>query len=200
MCNFPVQTNTKITITLERDLNKLLESTAKVSTIPDNPDASIEFHYRPYTEYQELTLTNVWETYLKTIQRSEAALRMGVLPNPFQQTNEVNTGSQAVTVTFKGASRQFDWIEISLIYDKCYQHLTLYDSYDLELAAKLIQSVKFQNASKAYSLAGKIDFDIKNKDEKHLLYKMFVAYNCDGCSSAPLTQYKNNEIYQEITK
>ena len=29
---------------------------------------------------------------------------------------------------------------------------------------------------------------------------MFIAYSCDGCSSAPLTQYKNNPIYQEITE
>ena len=28
---------------------------------------------------------------------------------------------------------------------------------------------------------------------------MFVTYNCNGCSTAPLTQYKNNPIYQEIT-
>ena len=29
---------------------------------------------------------------------------------------------------------------------------------------------------------------------------MFIAYNCDGCSTAPLRQYKNNKIYQEITQ
>ena len=29
---------------------------------------------------------------------------------------------------------------------------------------------------------------------------MVVAKACDGCSTAPLTQYKNNEIYQEITE
>ena len=28
---------------------------------------------------------------------------------------------------------------------------------------------------------------------------MLVSYNCQGCTSAPLTQYKNNEIYQEMT-
>ena len=28
---------------------------------------------------------------------------------------------------------------------------------------------------------------------------MFIAYNCNGCSTAPLTQYRNNEIYQYIT-
>ena len=29
---------------------------------------------------------------------------------------------------------------------------------------------------------------------------MFVAYYCNGCSMAPLQQYKNNEIKQELTK
>ena len=29
---------------------------------------------------------------------------------------------------------------------------------------------------------------------------MFVVYFCEGCSTAPLTQYKNNEIQQELTK
>ena len=29
---------------------------------------------------------------------------------------------------------------------------------------------------------------------------MLVAYNCEGCSSAPLTPYRNKEIYQEMTE
>ena len=29
---------------------------------------------------------------------------------------------------------------------------------------------------------------------------MFVAYCCSGCSMAPLTQYNNNEIKQELTR
>ena len=28
---------------------------------------------------------------------------------------------------------------------------------------------------------------------------MFLAFQCNGCSTAPLSQYKNNKIYQEIT-
>ena len=118
LCNFPVQTDTRITITLERNLNKLFEDTAKKSTIPADPDASIEFWDRPYIRYQKITLTSVWESYLKTVQRNESALRMGVLPNPFQQTFEKNVGSQTVSVDLLGASRQFDWLEISLVYDK----------------------------------------------------------------------------------
>ena len=43
-----------------------------------------------------------------------------------------------------------------------------------------------------------MSYDFEREDDKHLLYKMFVAHSCNGCSSAPLTQYKNNDIYQEI--
>ena len=96
--------------------------------------------------------------------------------------------------------RQFDWLEISIVYDKSFQHTTIYDSYDLELASNLIKTIKFENTSTIYSLTGKLLFDLEKDDYKNLLYKTFVAKACDGCSTAPLTQYKNNEIYQEITE
>ena len=125
---------------------------------------------------------------------------MGVLLSTYQQMFEINKGTQSLTVTFKGAQRQFEWLELSLVYDKSYQHLTIYDSYDLELPAKMVQSIKFENTSSTYSLTGKLEYNYKNHDEKNLLYKMFIAYNCYGCTTAPLTQNKNNEIYQEITQ
>ena len=34
--------------------------------------------------------------------------------------------------------------------------------------------------------------------QKHLLYKQFVAWSCDGCSTAPLTDYIHNPVYQEL--
>ena len=96
--------------------------------------------------------------------------------------------------------RQFDWLEILIVYDKSYQHATISDSYDLELAAKLIKIIKFENISTTYSLTGKLSYDLEREDDKNMLYKMLVAHSCDRCSSAPLTQYKNNQIYQEITE
>ena len=195
-----MQTDTRITITLAINLDKLFEDTEKRDTIPTtDPDTSIEFWDRPYIDYQEITLTSVWETYLKDILKNENAVRMGVLPNPFQQTFEVATGAQTISVDFQGASRELNWLEISLVYDKSYAHETVYDSYDLELAAHLIESIKFVNASKAYSLTGKLSYDINNKDEKYQMYKMFVAYICNGATFAPLTEYKNNPIYQDMT-
>ena len=43
-------------------------------------------------------------------------------------------------------------------------------------------------------------YNASNEDDKHWLYQMFLAYYCEGCSASPLTQCKNNEIKQELTK
>ena len=48
-----------------------------------------------------------------------------------------------------------------------------------------------------YSLTGKLSFDLEKEEDKHIIYKMFVARACNRCSSAPLTQYKNNDIYRD---
>ena len=79
---------------------------------------------------------------------------------------QISKGTQSLTVTFKGPQRQFEWLEVSLVYDKSCQHLTLYNSYGLGLAAKMVQSIKFENTSSTYSLTGKLEYNYKNHDEK----------------------------------
>ena len=81
-------------------------------------------------------------------------------------------------------------VEISIVYDKSFQHANIYDSYDLELASKIIKTIKFENTSTTYSLTGKLSFDIEKDDDKNILYKMLLAKACDGCSTAPLTHIK----------
>ena len=127
-------------------MNKLLETNKK--------SATIQIYDRPYISYQEITLTQQADLYGTGILRSETALRQGILPALFQGEFEVNTGTQDFTFTFKGVQRQFDWFEISIVYDKSCQHTTISDSYDLELAAKLIKSIKSENASSTFSLTG----------------------------------------------
>ena len=139
-------------------MNKLFETTKKAVAIS-----------RPYISYQELNLTKTFDIYFSGILRAEAALRMGVLPASYQQLFEINKGIQSLTVTFKGAQRQFEGLEISFVYDKSYQHLTVYDSYDLELASKMVQSIKFENTTSTYSLTGKPEYNYKNQDEKHII-------------------------------
>ena len=41
-------------------------------------------------------------------------------------------------------------------------------------------------------------YNIKNLTQRHLLYKQFVAWSCGGLSVAPLSDYMNNPIFQEL--
>ena len=108
---------------------------------------------------------------------------MGVQKTPYQKIYELQAGSQDFTADFQGASRQFDWIDISLVYDKSDKHLTAYDSYNAECAFRLIKSIEFDNISNQYSSTNTLKFDIDNDLQKRLLYKQFLAWNTNGCST-----------------
>ena len=176
--NFAIKSDTKIILTLERNFNKSFESNKKVATIPENPDAFINVYDRPYISHQQINLTQQADLYSTGILRSETALKQGVLPAPFQQEFEVNTGTQDFTCTFKGAQRQFDWLERLIVYDNSYQHSTIYDSYDGELAAKLIKTIKSENTSSTYSLTKKLSYDLEKEEDKYQLYSMLAAFTC----------------------
>ena len=199
LVNLAENTDTKFVFTLERNMNELFEYNKKVASIPDKLDALIQFHDTSYISYQEINLTQNFRIYFNGFLRSKTSLRMGVLPSPYQQNFKMNTGPQSLKVLFKGAQRQLEWIEVSLVFDKSYLHQTTYHSYDVELAGKLIQSIYLKNVSDTYSLMGQLEYNVKNAEDMQWLYKMFVSYNCDGCSTVQLTQYKNNPIHQEIT-
>ena len=66
------------------------------------------------------------------------------------------------------------------------------------MASKIIKSVKSTSCTEIYSLTNEKKFDINNLTQKYLLYKRFVAWSCNGSSVASLTDYMNNNIYQEL--
>ena len=134
LVNFAMKTDTKFLFSLQRNMNKFFGTRAKADSIPDETGSLIQFHDRPYIAYEEINLTQTFDIYLICVLRSETALRIGVLPSPYQQMFEINKGMQSLTVTFKVVQRQLEWLETLLVCDKSYQHLTIYDSYDLELA------------------------------------------------------------------
>ena len=70
----------------------------------------------------------------------------------------------------------------------------IYDSDNVELAAKTIKSVKLSKFTEVNSLTNEKNFYVDNLTQKHLLYKQFVAWSCNGSSVAPLTDYINNSI------
>ena len=70
---------------------------------------------------------------------------MGTQETPLQKTYEVSTGQDSIDIDFLGANRQFDWTELSLVYDKSNKHTTIYDTYNRELAAKRVKSVRLKS-------------------------------------------------------
>ena len=101
----------------------------------------------------------------------------------------MEVGSQSQTVKFTNMPTQIEWMEISIVYNKSYVHSTAYDSYDWEIAGFLISNIKIENA-KVYGTATEPNYDLTNNNVKNQIYSNFVAYQCNGCSTAPLTQYR----------
>ena len=81
---------------------------------------------------------------------------------PLQKTYEISVGSQSFNMDFLESIRQFEWIEISVVFDKSDKHTTIYDSYNVEKAEQFIQSVELENISKAWSFTNTMKFDVSN--------------------------------------
>ena len=82
-------------------MHKHFESNKKVTAIPDESDALIQFHNRPYISYQEINLTQNFDIYFSRVLSAESASRMDVINSPYQQMFEINKDIQSITVTFK---------------------------------------------------------------------------------------------------
>ena len=47
---------------------------------------------------------------------------MGTQKTPIQKTYEIIVGQDSINIDFLGSNRQFDWLEISMVYDKTDKH------------------------------------------------------------------------------
>ena len=152
--NFPTKIDYRIKLHLEKGMKRLFESRkvpAAGSALP-TPDVKIIFTKTPYIQYEQILLDKNFRQYLETIMVSKKIIRMGTQKTPLQKTSEINVGQDSIDVDFLGANRQFDWTELSLDYDKSDKHTIIYDSYNHELAAKRIKSVKLSNFTEVYGL------------------------------------------------
>ena len=135
-------------------MKKLFESRKLLATgsaLP-SPDAQVIFRKAAYIQYEQILLDKNFRQYLETIMVSKKILRMGTQKTSLQKTYEINTEQDSIDVEFLGANRQFDWLEISLVHDKSDKHTTIYDSYNQEMTAQEIKSLKLSNFTEIYSL------------------------------------------------
>ena len=117
--NFPLKIDFRIRCHLEKNMKRLSESRKVLSAnlAPPSPEAKIIFTKAPFIQYEQLLLD-------KNV--------MGGKKTPIQKTCEISTGQDSSNIDFLGANRQFDWIEIFIVYDKSDKHTSIYDSYSVE--------------------------------------------------------------------
>ena len=113
----------------------------KLAAIPDNSDALIQIYDKPYISCQGINLTKSADIYFNGILRSETDLRQGVLPSPYQQLLKWIQAHKLILVHSK-EHKDYS-IGLRFVYDKPFQHATIYDIYHLELASKIIKTIKF---------------------------------------------------------
>ena len=83
------------------------------------------------------------------------------------------------------------------LYDKSAKHLTIYNSYNGECAARMIKRNELSNKSNAYSTAN-MKYDISNDTQNHLLWKQYFAWHCNGYTTAPIFDYINNPVFRKL--
>ena len=199
--NFPTKIDYRIKLFLETNMTRLFESRkllTSCSTTAPAPDAKILFTKAPFIQYEQILLDKNFRQHLETIMVSKKIISMGAQKTPIQKTYEIKKGSDNLNVEFLESNRQFDWLEISTVNDKSDNHATIYDSYNREVAAQKIKSLQLSNFTEIYSLTNEKKCSIDNLTQRHLLYKQFVASNCNGSRVAPLTDYMDNPIFREL--
>ena len=92
--------------------------------------------------FEQFKLVNKYRAYLEGVFISNHVLRMGIKTTPNQKSYELVTGSQSRTVTFEASNKQFSLLEFLLAHDSSEQHKSIYDSYNAEVAAVQIGSIK----------------------------------------------------------
>ena len=117
---------------------------------------------------------------------------------PYQKWHEIKTGAHWLVVDFRRTNKQFSFLCESLVYEKSDQHNSVFDSYNIELASTKIKTIAFEHAASTYSVFNRVKFNTSNEHHKYLLYCQFVTYVCYGYSIAPITDYANNVVYQEL--
>ena len=119
--NFPFKIDSDIKCHLETKMKKLFESKKRVTPI-GTPDAKTFFTKASFIQYEQFLLGKNFRQYIETIMLSKNILTMRIQKSPMQKTYEMSIRSNSINVKFIRANRQFDWLEILLIYDKSEEH------------------------------------------------------------------------------
>ena len=130
----------------------------------------ITWHNMSFIHFEQSRLNNNFRQFLETYLLAKKVFWVNVNKMPLQNSSELVVGIKTFTVDFIVAYRQFDWLEISLVYNKKRETYHNLRWYNLERANAFIQNVLIENASNIYSVSNKLKYYIKVATQKYTLY------------------------------
>ena len=130
----------------------------------------ITWHNMSFIHFEQSRLNNNFRQFLETYLLAKKVFWMNVNKMPLQNSSELVVSIKTFTVDFIVAYRQFDWLEISLVYNKKRETYHSLRWYNLERANAFIQNVLIENASNIYSVSNKLKYYIKVATQKYTLY------------------------------
>ena len=200
LVNTPIKLNTKWHLTFETNMPKLFESKTNQAAdgLPNLIDAKIIINSTPYLLYYQFDLEDVYRTHFESAVVSENLLRTSIRKTPLQKSYELVRGAQSKTITFNNAFKQFSFLQISLVFDRSNHHLSIYDSYNAEVAATHIKTIKSQNASNTFCEFNTVKFDLVDEEDGYTLYNVFVAWVTNSFSIVPESDFMYNKTRQEL--
>ena len=180
-------------------MQKLFESKTNQAAdgLPNTVDAKIIIILTPYLLYYQFDLDDVYGTYLELAMVSENLLRPGIRKIPLQKSYELVAGTQSKTITFNNAFKQFFFFR-NFISFRQNHHLSICNSYNSEVAATKIKTIKLQNASNTYSEFNTVKFDLEDEEDRYTLYNAFVAWVTNSSSIVPESDFMYNETRQKL--
>ena len=102
-----------------------------------DPDEKIIYHTAPYIQYEQFRLNDLYRQQF----RNSFAFEKNIPKRTSKILNKniLRISSPRTIVSY----RQFDWLEISLVYNKSNQHGSIYDSYNWLLKYRTIDRTGF---------------------------------------------------------
>ena len=200
LVNTSIKFNTKWRLTFERNMQKLFKKKTNQAAdgLLNTVDAKIIIDSTLYLLYYQFDSDDVYRTYFKSAMISENLFRTGIRKTPLQENYELVAGPQSKTITFNNKFKQFSFLEISLVFDRSDHHLSIYDSYNSEVAVTKIKAIKLQIASNTYSKFNTVKFDLEDQEYWCTLYNAFVVWVTNSSSIVSESDFMYNETRQEL--
>ena len=171
--NFSTKIDYWIKMFLETNMEKLLESRKVLAANAAIPkvNAEIIFTKAPYIQYEQILLDKNFRQHLETILVSKKNIKNGCSKNPNTKNMRNKKRLRLTKCRIFRFKQIIWWIEISIVPDKSDKHTTIYDSYNREMAAQLIKSLRLSNFTEIYSLTNEKKYDVDNLTQRYLPYK-----------------------------